>query len=124
MSMIATPNSAFIALKDLRLHWAVLAALSLVLVACAKPMSMRDIQQVDASCSNVDRQINALEREKAQNDKRLLAGVQSVAPALAVLSLVRGVYGRNVAIATGAWAKAIDTKLTELRRKRSTCRQR
>jgi hypothetical protein len=42
--------------------------------------------------------------EKVDNDQRLLAGIQSVAPALAALNLVAGTYGRNVAIATGEWA--------------------
>jgi hypothetical protein len=122
--MITTPRGAFIALRQTGSNKIVFAALCLLLVACAKPMSMRDIQRVEASCANVDRQIAVLEREKAQNDKRLIAGVQSVAPALAVLSLVRGVYGRNVAIATGAWAKAIDTKVSELKRKRAACGKR
>jgi hypothetical protein len=54
--------------------------------------------------------IAALEHEKAQNDQRLIAGIQSVYPALAVLSLVRGTYGQNVAIDTGEWAGAIDRK--------------
>jgi hypothetical protein len=50
-----------------------------------------------------------------------LAGVQSVAPALAALSLVRGTYGRNVAIATGDWAAAIDRKLAELKHAKKSC---
>jgi hypothetical protein len=124
VKMITTARGILIALGRMGLNGNFLAAACLLLTACAKPMSMRDIQGVEASCANVDRQIAVLERERAQNDKRLIAGVQSVAPALAVLSLVRGVYGRNVAIATGAWGKAIDAKLAELRRKRTTCRKR
>lgn len=62
-----------------------------------------------------------LEKEKAENDQRLLAGIQSVAPALAALNLVAGTYGRNVAIATGDWAAAIDRKLAELRRAKKKC---
>jgi hypothetical protein len=50
-----------------------------------------------------------------------LAGVQSVAPALAALSVVRGTYGRNVAIATGDWAAAIDRKLAELKHAKKSC---
>mgnify|MGYP001146911034 CR=1 FL=1 len=61
------------------------------------------------------------EKEKAENDQRLLAGIQSVAPALAALNLVAGTYGRNVAIATGDWAAAIDRKLAELRRAKKSC---
>jgi hypothetical protein len=98
-----------------------LAASSLVLAGCATPMSLREIQAVKPNCAKIDRQIAALEREKAENDQRLLAGVQSVAPALAALSIVRGTYGRNVAIATGDWAAAIDRKLAELRRAKRSC---
>ena len=53
--------------------------------------------------------------------QRLLAGIQSVAPALAALNIVAGTYGRNVAIATGAWAASIDRKLVELRRAKKNC---
>ncbi len=65
-----------------------------------------------------------LEEEKRKNDKRLLAGIQSVAPAGIAFNLVRGTYGRNVMIATGEWAKAIDIKLVELRRKQAACKKR
>ena len=67
------------------------------------------------------KQIAALEKEKAENDQRLLAGIQSVAPALAAINIVAGTYGRNVAIATGERAAAIDRKLVELRRAKKKC---
>ena len=67
------------------------------------------------------RQATQIGKEKAENDQRLLAGIQSVAPALAVLNIVAGTYGRNVAIATGEWAEAIDVKLAELRRAKKKC---
>ena len=88
---------------------------------CATPMSMRDINAVKPNCARIDQQIAALEKEKAENDQRLLAGIQSVAPALAALNLVAGTYGRNVAIATGEWAAAIDCKLAELRHVKKNC---
>jgi hypothetical protein len=62
-----------------------------------------------------------LEREKAKNDQGLIAGVQSVAPALVVLSFVRGTFSQNVSIAAGEWAGAIDRKLAELRRAKKSC---
>ena len=102
----------------------VLMAAAVGLTACAAPMRMREIESVSAHCGNVNRQIALLEEEKRKNDNRLIAGVQSVAPALAAFNLVRGTYGRNVMIATGEWAKAIDIKLAELRRKRAACRKR
>ena len=84
-------------------------------------MAMRDIEAVKPSCARIDKQIAKLKREKAQNDQRLLAGIQSVAPALAVLNLIGGTYGTNVSIATGEWARAIDLKLAELRRAKRSC---
>jgi hypothetical protein len=94
---------------------------SVLIAGCATPMTLRQIQAVKPNCARIDRQIAALEKEKAENDQRLLAGIQSVAPALAALNLVAGTYGRNVAIATGDWAAAIDRKLAELRRAKKSC---
>lgn len=51
-------------------------------------MTMRDINAVKPNCAKIDRQIAALEKEKAENDQRLLAGIQSVAPALAAINIV------------------------------------
>ena len=78
-------------------------------------------QRGKPNCGRIDKQIAALEKEKAENDQRLLAGIQSVAPALAAINIVAGTYGRNVAIATGEWAAAIDRKLVELRRAKKQC---
>lgn len=87
-------------------------------------MRMREIEAVTANCGNVSYQIQTLEEEKRKNDNRLLAGIQSVAPAGIAFNLIRGTYGRNVMIATGEWAKAIDVKLVELRGKQAACRRR
>jgi hypothetical protein len=84
-------------------------------------MPMRDIAKIKPNCAHIDRQIATLEKEKAENDQRLLAGVQSVAPALAAINIIGGTYGTNVAVATGAWAKAIDRKLAELRHAKKRC---
>jgi hypothetical protein len=100
---------------------ALLFCMSIALAGCATPMAMRDINAIRPNCARIDKQIAALEKEKAENDQRLLAGIQSVAPALAALNLVAGTYGRNVAIATGEWAAAIDRKLAELRRAKKKC---
>jgi hypothetical protein len=102
-------------------RWLVSYGLLLALASCATPMTMREIDAVRPSCARIDKQIATLEHEKAQNDQRILAGVQSVAPALAVLNIIGGTYGTNVSIATGAWAKAIDRKLIELRRAKARC---
>ena len=61
---------------------ALLGAVSLMLAGCAA-MTMRDIRAVKPDCARIDKQIAMLEKEKAENDQRLLAGIQSVAPALA-----------------------------------------
>jgi hypothetical protein len=98
-----------------------LSCATLAVAACATPMTMREISAVKPNCAKIDRQIATLEKEKAENDQRLLAGIQSVAPALAAINIVAGTYGRNVAIATGAWAASIDRKLAELRRAKKNC---
>ena len=98
-----------------------LLGLSLMLAGCATPMTMREVNAVKPNCARIDTQIAALEKEKAENDQRLLAGIQSVAPALAAINIVAGTYGRNVAIATGEWTAAIDRKLVELRRAKKKC---
>lgn len=87
-------------------------------------MAMRDIEAVRPRCAAIDRQIAALEQEKAANDQRVLAGIASVAPALAVINLMQGTYATNAAIATGEWARAIDVKLAELRRAKAACARR
>jgi len=99
----------------------VLSCAILFLAGCASAMTMRDIKAVKPNCARIDKQIAALEKEKAENDQRLLAGIQSVAPALAAINIVAGTYGRNVAIATGEWAAAIDRKLVELRKAKKQC---
>ena len=99
----------------------VLVCTTLMLAACATAMTMREIKEVKPNCARIDRQIAALEKERAENNQRLLAGIQSVAPALAAINIVAGTYGRNVAIATGEWAAAIDRKLAELRRAKKEC---
>jgi hypothetical protein len=43
-------------------------------------MAMRDIQAIKPNCSRIDKQIAALEHEKAENDQRLIAGIGSVYP--------------------------------------------
>ena len=98
-----------------------LLGVSLALAGCATPMAMRDINAVKPNCARIDKQIAALEKEKAENNQMLLAGIQSVAPALAAINIVAGTYGRNVAIATGEWAAAIDRKLVELMRTKKKC---
>ena len=63
--------------------WGLLLLGAIALAGCATPMTMREIDAVRPNCASIDRQIATLEQEKAKNDQRILAGVQSVAPALA-----------------------------------------
>jgi hypothetical protein len=98
-----------------------LLGVGFALAGCATPMTMREIDAMKPNCARIDKQIAALQQEKAKNDQRILAGVQSVAPALAALNIIGGTYGTNVSIATGTWAKAIDRKLVELRNAKRRC---
>ena len=54
-------------------------------------MAMRDIHAIKPNCPRIDKQIAVLEHGKAENDQRLIAGIQSVISGTrGVLSLVRG----------------------------------
>jgi hypothetical protein len=44
-----------------------------MLAGCATPMTMREVNAVKPNCARIDKQIAALEKEKAENDQRLLA---------------------------------------------------
>ena len=99
----------------------VVLSATLIIAGCAAPMTMREIRAVNPSCARIAQQIALLEKEKAQNNYRILAGIQTVAPALAVLNVVAGRYGQNFAIATGEWGQTIDRKLVELRRAQRKC---
>jgi hypothetical protein len=108
---------------DTSMRRGILVTLSatLIIAGCAAPMTMREIRAVNPNCARISKQIALLEKEKAQNNYRILAGIQTVAPALAVLNIVAGRYGQNVAIATGEWGQTIDRKLVELRRAKRRC---
>ena len=98
-----------------------LAAAALAAAGCTSAMTMREVNAVRPNCARIDKQIAILKKEKAENNQRVLAGVQSVAPALAAINILAGTYGRNVAIATGEWGAAIDRKLAELQRAKKRC---
>ena len=76
---------------DTSMRRGVLVILSacLIIAGCAAPMTMREIRAVNPNCARISKQIALLEKEKAQNNYRILAGIQTVAPALAVLNLWR-----------------------------------
>lgn len=101
--------------------FAALAALALLSACSSDAMKIEDITKVQGDCTNVDQKIAMLEKEKATNNKRTQAGVQSVLPVTAVYHLVTGNYKRNVSIATGEWASEVDLKLAELRRVKADC---
>jgi hypothetical protein len=70
-----------------------LSCATLILAGCATPMTMRDINAVKPNCAKIDRQIATLQKEKAENDQRLLAGIQSVAPDLPLSTSSPGPMG-------------------------------
>ena len=57
--------------------------MSLILRDPQRPLSVREIGAVKPNCVRIHRQMAMLEKEKAENDQRLLTGIQSVALALA-----------------------------------------
>ncbi len=101
---------------------AVLAAF-LLLSACNTPMKTDDIQNVQATCTNVDDEIATLQKEKEENNRRIKAGITAILPVSAVIHIVRGNYSNNVKLATGEWAEVLDAKLAELYNLKAKCPQ-
>ena len=103
----------------------VLSAVIIALSACTMgAMTTEEIGSVQADCTDVDQKIAMLEEEKADNDRRVAAGVGSFLPATALARYVTGRYETNAKITTGEWAYEIDRKLNDLENLKAVCRNR
>ena len=94
---------------------------SVAVAGCATPMAMRDIQAIKPNCARIDRQIAALEHEKAENDQRLIAGIQSVVAGARGAEPRAGHLWPECLHRHGRVGRAIDRKLAELRRAKRSC---
>ncbi len=102
-------------------HSALMAIFAAVLVLAACTMNSDGIGKVTVNCQNVDETIRMLEQEKAQNDKRMAAGVSNFLPVTAVARFLMGRYETNSKISTGEWAHMIDKKTAEMHALKRKC---
>ena len=89
--------------------------LLLFLVSCAAISDeARYYMDKPIDCSTAEADIKSLEGAKASSVKRVASGVRTIAPAAAVVSIVRKDWGNNKKVATGEYNRAIDEKIMEL----------
>jgi len=86
------------------------------LAACASKRSVKEIRATEPECTKAEDQLKMLDKEMVATHERALAGVASVVPSLAALSVLSGRYKTNFAIATGSYERALDDKIDEIRK--------
>ncbi len=100
----------------------ILSILLLLLAGCAaKPISTEQIQNTKYDCSDVDDKIALLEKEKKDNNRRILSGIRAVFPIAVVVNVMKGNYKTNVKIATGKWAKILDEEVAQMKAYKAQC---
>lgn len=98
-------------------HFQKLPGLIMVLIilsSCASRPTTKEIHATVPNCQNAQEQVKMLHEEMVTTQRRALAGVTSVVPSLAALTLIAGQYPTNFAIATGEYEKALDKKINEI----------
>ena len=93
-------------------------ALTLSLSACASRPTSDELDGIEPDCHNAEAQIAMLDEEMITTEERIAAGVQTVVPSAAVLSLLRGRWQTNVNIASGKYEEMLKAKIEEIR---TTC---
>ena len=89
--------------------------LLLFLVSCAAiSEESRYYMDKPIDCFTAEADIKSLKKAKASSVKRIASGVRTVAPAAAVVSIVRKDWWNNKKVASGQYNLAIDEKITEL----------
>ena len=92
-----------------------LAALLLVSSCASSKRTPTEIRATHPQCEHAEEQLKMLDDEMVATHERLLAGVTSFSPTLAVVTLLTGSYKENFAVATGAYEKALKEKMEEIR---------
>lgn len=100
-----------------------LALLILALVAgCSSSrLTTKQVEALQADCSNVDQTIEMLNKQKDGTARRVKSGLQSVVPFSAAVNVVTGNYKENVEVATGKRDKQIDEKVKALETLKASC---
>ena len=92
-----------------------LAAVLLTLSACASRPTSDELDGIKPDCENAEAQIAMLDAEMITTEERIAAGVQTVVPSTAVLSLLRGRWETNANIASGKYEAMLKAKVEEIR---------
>lgn len=93
-------------------------AIIIVLASCAQRTSTNEIKRTRPDCSRAQEQLKMLDAEMVATHERVISGVSSVAPSLAVINILTGNYKTNVEVATGQYEKVLDQKINEIK---TTC---
>jgi len=67
------------------------------------------------NCATAEGDIRLLQHEKAHVTDQIAAGVTSIVPASAVVSIVSGKEGQKLKIATGDYNRRIDARIAEIK---------
>lgn len=93
----------------------------MVLVGCSNQKYEQGQQTLartrHINCATAEADIRLLQHEKTHVDEQILAGVQSIVPASAVLGIVSGSETGNVEMGTGLYNKKIDERIAEIKAK-------
>ncbi len=95
----------------------------LILSGCDTSKKAEESPYIKADCSNVNSQIDILEKEKKENNKRIKAGIKTVLPITTVANVIRGAYGDNTQVPTSEWSATINANLKELYVLREHCKK-
>ena len=88
------------------------------LAACTPSISEQSKANLakQVNCATAKKDIASLEKEKTSVATQVTAGVRSVVPAAAIAGLLRGDTKDRAKVASGAYNKEIDAKITEIKK--------
>jgi len=95
----------------------ILGALFLITSCSAVPKQTKEDLAKPVNCATAKGDIRALNAEKENVGKEILAGVTSIVPISLVANTATGNEKTNVEVATGEYNKMIDKKIAEIKEK-------
>lgn len=89
---------------------------ALILGACAMRPSTEEIQAIKPDCAKAEEQIAMLDEEMIRTHDRVLAGIGTIVPSAAVVSLLAGEWSNNKDVAIGTYEEVLNNKIEEIKR--------
>jgi hypothetical protein len=88
-----------------------------VVLGCASQYKKTEtkVQEMPVNCEMAEGDMRELQNEKTNLAQQIGAGVSMVAPISLVIGLVQGTQGTKWRVTTGAYNKALDTKIAEIK---------